>query len=288
MADFFRQNGVEAVAVHSGPGSAPRTGSIERLRVGDLQVIFTVDMFNEGLDVPEIDAVLMLRPTESPIVFLQQLGRGLRRSDGKDALTVIDFIGNHRSFLIKPRTLLGLGAGRQQPGTSKVLRAMRTGDFGLPPGCSAVFDVRLVEVLSAIARVGARSVLEDYCLSYADERGSRPTALQVFEAGYNPASAQSRHGHWFGFLDEIGLLDADEREVVNRYGDVLAGIEKDGGHQVVQAGDPEGLAADRQAALWSGRRRDRMDRAPDRRRRSAFAGRHQIGEGEARPGVHDG
>jgi superfamily II DNA or RNA helicase/diadenosine tetraphosphate (Ap4A) HIT family hydrolase/HKD family nuclease len=227
MAEFFRQNGVEAVAVHSGPGSAPRTGSIERLRVGDLQVIFTVDMFNEGLDVPEIDAVLMLRPTESPIVFLQQLGRGLRRSDGKDALTVIDFIGNHRSFLIKPRTLLGLGAGRRQPGTRKVLQAMRTGDFDLPPGCSAVFDVELVEVLSVIARVGARSVLEDYCLSYADERGNRPTALQAFEAGYNPASARSRHGHWFGFLDDLGLLDDDEREVARRKGDVLAGFEKE-------------------------------------------------------------
>ena len=227
MAEFFRQNGVEAVAVHSGPGSAPRTGSIERLRVGDLQVIFTVDMFNEGLDVPEIDAVLMLRPTESPIVFLQQLGRGLRRSDGKEALTVIDFIGNHRSFLIKPRTLLGLGAGRQQPSTSKVLKAMRTGNFDLPAGCSAVFDVGLVEVLSTIARVGARSVLEDYCRSYADERGNRPTALQVFEAGYNPASARSRHGHWFGFLEDMELLDEEERDVVSRDGEVLAGLEKE-------------------------------------------------------------
>jgi superfamily II DNA or RNA helicase/diadenosine tetraphosphate (Ap4A) HIT family hydrolase/HKD family nuclease len=226
MANFFRQNGVEAVAVHSGQDSAPRTGSIERLRAGDLQVIFTVDMFNEGLDVPEIDAVLMLRPTESPIVFLQQMGRGLRRTDGKDALTVIDFIGNHRSFLIKPRTLLGLGAGRRQPGTSKVLQAMRTGDFGLPPGCSAVFDVQLVEVLGAIARVGARSGLEEYCLSFADERGSRPTALQAFEAGYNPVSANSRHGHWFGFLEDIGLLDESEQEVVSRNSDVLAGIEK--------------------------------------------------------------
>ncbi len=227
MAEFFRRNGVAAVAVHSGAGSAPRTGSIERLRLGELQVIFTVDMFNEGLDVPEIDAVLMLRPTESPIVFLQQLGRGLRRSAGKDALTVIDFIGNHRSFLIKPRTLLGLGAGRQQPSSSKVLKAMRTGDFGLPPGCSAVFDVGLVDVLSAVARVGARSVLEDYCLSYADERGSRPTALQVFEAGYNPASVRSRHGHWFGFLDDIGLLDPGEQEAVGRHSDVLAAIEKE-------------------------------------------------------------
>ena len=134
MAEFFRRNGVAAVAVHSGPTSAPRVGSVEQLRAGELQVICTVDVFNEGLDVPEVDTVLMLRPTESPVVFLQQLGRGLRRSDGKDALTVIDFIGNHRSFLIKPRTLLALGSGTVRSGTGKVLRAMRTGDFGLPRG----------------------------------------------------------------------------------------------------------------------------------------------------------
>ncbi len=226
MAEFFRRNGVTAVAVHSGPTSAPRTGSIEQLRSGDLQVICTVDVFNEGLDVPEVETVLMLRPTESPVVFLQQLGRGLRRSPGKAALTVIDFIGNHRSFLIKPRTLLTLGTG-QQAGTAKVLQAMRTGDFGLPPGCSATYDVELVSILRAITRVGARSALEDYCRSYADERGRRPSAVQAYQAGYNPASARSEHGHWFAFLDALGLLDERERVVTRRHGDVLAGFEKE-------------------------------------------------------------
>jgi superfamily II DNA or RNA helicase/diadenosine tetraphosphate (Ap4A) HIT family hydrolase/HKD family nuclease len=228
MAEFFSRNGVAAVPVHSGADSAPRAGSVERLRSGELQVIFTVDMFNEGLDVPEIDTVLMLRPTESPVVFVQQLGRGLRRSDGKDALTVIDFIGNHRSFLIKPRTLLALGTG-SQPGTRKVLEAVRTGDFGLPPGCSASYDVQLVDILRDAARVGARSALEDYCRSYADERGGRPTAFQAYEAGYNPASAppSTGGGRWFGFLGDTGLLAEDEREVVRLHGDVLAGIERE-------------------------------------------------------------
>lgn len=199
MAEFFRRNGVAAVAVHNGPTSAPRIRSVEDLRSGDLQVICTVDVFNEGLDVPEVETILMLRPTESPVVFLQQLGRGLRRSLGKDALTVIDFIGNHRSFLIKPRTLLALGTG-QQAGTAKVLEAMRTGDFGLPHGCSATYDVELVNILRAMARVGARSALEDYCRSCVEERGRRPSAVQTYEAGYNPASARSEHGHWFAFL----------------------------------------------------------------------------------------
>jgi superfamily II DNA or RNA helicase/diadenosine tetraphosphate (Ap4A) HIT family hydrolase/HKD family nuclease len=225
-AEFFRRNGVAAVAVHSGPTSAPRVGSVERLRAGELQIICTVDVFNEGLDVPEVDTVLMLRPTESPVVFLQQLGRGLRRNHGKNFLTVIDFIGNHRSFLIKPRTLLALGTGRQV-GTDKVLRAMRTGDFGLPEGCSATYDVELVEILRTVTRVGARSALEDYCRSYADERGHRPSALQAYKAGYNPSSARARHGHWFAFLDDVELLGKQERKVMRRHADALAGIEKE-------------------------------------------------------------
>ena len=154
------------------------------------------------------------------------MGRGLRRGDGKDALTVIDFIGNHRSFLIKPRTLLALGTGRQAS-TDKVLRAMRTGDFGLPSGCSATYDVELVDVLRTLTRVGARSALEDYCRSYADERGHRPSAVQAYEAGYNPTSARTKYGHWFGFLDDVDLLAEQEREVVRRHADVLAGIEKE-------------------------------------------------------------
>lgn len=226
MAEFFHRNGVAAVAVHSGPTSAPRTASVEQLRAGDLQVICTVDVFNEGLDVPEVDTILMLRPTESPVVFLQQLGRGLRRSEGKDALTVIDFIGNHRSFLIKPRTLLALGTG-SEPGTTKVLRAMQTGDFGLPPGCSATYDVELIDILRKLTRTGARSALEDYCRSYADERGHRPSAVQAYEAGYNPSSARTRHGHWFAFLDDTGLLAEQEREVTRRHADVLAALEKE-------------------------------------------------------------
>jgi hypothetical protein len=225
-AEFFRHHGIAAVAVHSGPASAPRARSVEQLRAGELQVICTVDVFNEGLDVPEVDTVLMLRPTESPVVFLQQLGRGLRHSDGKDALTVIDLIGNHRSFLIKPRTLLALGSGREAS-TAKVLRAMQTGDFGLPSGCSASYDVELVEILRNVTRAGARSALEDYCRSYADERGYRPSAVQAYEAGYNPTSARAGHGHWLGFLDDLDLLARHEREVVRRHADVLTGFEKE-------------------------------------------------------------
>lgn len=226
MASYFQQHGVEAVAVHSGPTTAPRRGSIERLRDGELKVIFTVDVFNEGLDVPGIDTVMMLRPTESPVIFLQQLGRGLRTSDDKESLVVIDFIGNHSSFLIKPRTLLALGTG-SEPSTARVLKAVESGEFALPAGCSVSYEPKLVDILRKVARVGARSALAEYCRSFADERGRRPTAAQAYEAGYNPASARARHGHWFGLLRDLGLLSDVEAAVVERHGDILAAFEKE-------------------------------------------------------------
>ena len=99
MADYFSENGVRAVAVHSGQRSAPRASALEALADGRLDILFAVDMFNEGLDIPSVDTVLMLRPTESNVIWLQQFGRGLRQSQGKSELTVIDYIGNHKAFL---------------------------------------------------------------------------------------------------------------------------------------------------------------------------------------------
>ena len=133
MADFFRGEGLRAAAVHSGPSSAPRATSLEDLEAGDLDVVCAVDMFNEGVDLPAVDTVMMLRPTESGTIWLQQFGRGLRRADGKAHLAVIDYIGNHRSFLLKPRTLLQLGPGDAT--LAAALRLARSGELELPPGC---------------------------------------------------------------------------------------------------------------------------------------------------------
>ena len=90
-------------------------------------------MFNEGVDLPDVDTVLMLRPTESRILWLQQFGRGLRKAEGKDRLTVIDYIGNHRTFLLKPQTLLGLEKGDRE--LAEALDRLQQGTFELPEGC---------------------------------------------------------------------------------------------------------------------------------------------------------
>jgi len=109
-----------------------------RHAAGELQILFAVDLFNEGLDIPAIDTVLLLRPTESDVVFLQQLGRGLRLSPetGKSCLTVLDFIGQqHRRFRFDLRYRPLLGGSRRQLETQ-----LQQGFPFLPPGCRLVLD----------------------------------------------------------------------------------------------------------------------------------------------------
>lgn len=99
MTAVFSKHGIAAETVVGTTPRDARTQALTNLRDGTTQVIFTVDVFNEGVDVPSLDTVLLLRPTESATLFQQQLGRGLRRSDGKALLTVLDFIGQqHREF----------------------------------------------------------------------------------------------------------------------------------------------------------------------------------------------
>ncbi len=110
MANSFNKVGIKSVALHSNSNDEERRLAKTQLQKGEINCIFTVDLFNEGVDIPDIDTVLFLRPTESLTVFIQQLGRGLRLAEGKDALTVLDFIGQaHRNydFSFKLRALIG-------------------------------------------------------------------------------------------------------------------------------------------------------------------------------------
>lgn len=103
MCDEFNKRGITSIILTGSDLVDKRNECINRLEDihDELSVIFTVDIFNEGVDIPSINLVLMLRPTNSPIVFIQQLGRGLRKHPSKEFLTVLDFIGNHnRAFLV--------------------------------------------------------------------------------------------------------------------------------------------------------------------------------------------
>lgn len=198
MADFFRQQGLRAVAVHSGDTSAPRAQSLEELSEGKLDVICAVDVFNEGLDLPELDTVLMLRPTESRILWLQQFGRGLRKTNDGKQLTVIDYIGNHRTFLLKPQTLFSLPAGGQE--VLNLLERAREGPIEIAPGCFVTYELETIDILRALIRVTTdrQEALKRYYEEFVELHGARPRALEAFHEGYNPRAARTAHGSWLG------------------------------------------------------------------------------------------
>lgn len=212
MAEYFGSHGIRAKAVHAGATSAPRAESLEKLRAGSLSVICAVDMFNEGVDVPELDTVMMLRPTESRILWLQQFGRGLRRIDADKTLTVIDYIGNHRSFLLKPQALFGL-----PPGDREVLNLFERLDAGtadLPPGCEVTYELEAKDILRQLLRTGGSAVelLTRRFQDFRDSLGVRPTAAEMFREGYNPRVMRSSYGSWLGFVKAEGGLEGIESQ----------------------------------------------------------------------------
>lgn len=230
MVEHFREAGVAAVAVHSGKNSAPRSASLERLRTGALSVVFTVDLINEGVDIPSVDVVLLLRPTESPVVFFQQLGRGLRRAEGKERLDVIDLVGNHRSFLRKARLLarlLGHGTvtDREAVDALDVRRSDDPGK-GLPEGCSIIVEPEVVDLLRCVlGPLRESDRLLDLARSWArDHAGRRPTALEL-ALNFGKAFKLNAAGGWFGLLEGADMLTADERELLAIAADFFRWIE---------------------------------------------------------------
>ena len=136
MARKFGEAGIPARALSGGTPAADRTATLTGLRDGSIKAVFSVDVLNEGLDVPDVDTILMLRPTESATVFLQQLGRGLRRTPTKAVLTVLDFIGFHRkefSFANRFRAMTG-------DSRRGLERQLEEGFPFLPSGCQIVLD----------------------------------------------------------------------------------------------------------------------------------------------------
>lgn len=218
MAKFFNESGLRSAAVHSGETSAPRRLSLEALQAGELDIVFAVDILNEGVDLPEIDTVLMLRPTESSIVWLQQFGRGLRLSEGKSHLVVLDYIGNHRTFLTKVRALLRTGEGDRA--LALALDAVQKHKFELPPGCDVTYDLKTIEILKALLRPTTDAdALEAFYVDFRIRHGQRPTALELFHAGFRPQG--SGYGSWFAFVEHMGDLSAAETDVYRRHGAFL-------------------------------------------------------------------
>jgi hypothetical protein len=133
MAAFFVRQGLSAATITSATPHEERHAIVRRLERGEIVALFTVDVFNEGVDLPFVDTVLFLRPTESATLFLQQLGRGLRLHEGKACLTVLDFIGRaNRRFRFDRRFAALLGGGSRK----QIADAVDEGFPRLPSGCT--------------------------------------------------------------------------------------------------------------------------------------------------------
>jgi superfamily II DNA or RNA helicase len=143
MARHFNRHGIAATAVWGDSPQVEREAALRELAAGHLRVVFSVDLFSEGVDVPAVDTVLMLRPTESPTLFLQQLGRGLRKIKGKGFCTVLDFVGLHRKeFRFDRRFRALLGGSRRD-----IERAVEQQFPFLPAGCYMRLDQKAAEIV---------------------------------------------------------------------------------------------------------------------------------------------
>ena len=208
--DWLRRRQVRAAAVFSGSGGDARSDSINAFMEGKLQALCVVDLFNEGLDVPDVDRVVMLRPTESKVIFLQQLGRGLRAADNKLQLKVIDFVGNHRVFASRLTHLLSLG--NQSATWAHLKKFLKGSPPDLPDGCLLDLEVEAKELMMRLLPKSGSAVVEAY-RSMRDELGRRPSPSELFHHGYLPRTLAARFGSWFGFIAEENDLTERERQV---------------------------------------------------------------------------
>jgi len=136
LAKKLFAHGLKTQALTGDSKESERKNAIEDLESGKLDYIITVDIFNEGVDIPSVNQVVMLRPTQSAIIFVQQLGRGLRKSRGKEYLTIIDFIGNYTNSYLIPIALYGDSSFNKD----NVRSLLVGGSQGLPGSCTIDFD----------------------------------------------------------------------------------------------------------------------------------------------------
>ena len=215
MAKEFCERGIPSVAVYSnanGTYSEERGKAIEKLKSGEIRVIFSVDMFNEGVDITSVDMVMFLRPTESPIVFLQQLGRGLRRSKGKEYLNVLDFIGNYEKagrvrFLLTGRTL----------GKNEYYNPADRSEF--PDDCLIDFDMKLIDLFSEMDKkhLKVRDQIRNEYYRVKELLGRIPSRMDLFtymdDDIYRVAITHSKDNPFKRYLDfrkELGELSEGE------------------------------------------------------------------------------
>jgi len=217
MAHQFIEAGIAAAAVWGDTPEAERRDALRMLADGKIQILFSVDLFNEGVDVPTVDTLLLLRPTESATLFLQQLGRGLRKSKDKLLCNVLDFVGMHRrEFRFDKRLSALLGGSRKY-----VQSQVENGFPYLPAGCHMELDA----VASKIVLESLKSALPNRWNDKVQElrtliaAGQEPKmAVYLDETGLELSDIYATNKSWADFIEAVNIdvLDAGPNEKILR------------------------------------------------------------------------
>lgn len=208
MSEQFNAFGIPALAVSSKQSTEKRRKAIAQLRDGDIKIIFAVDIFNEGIDIPSINTLLLLRPTQSPVLFVQQLGRGLRLNQGKDACVVFDFLGlQHEEFDFEERFKV-LTAARGKSFIKEVEQGFPTA----PPGSNITLDRMTTDrVLANVKRLARNSVKK--IRSQVSEHGTIDLAAFLRESNIPLEDIYRRKGiSWTTLLRDEKLLPASDED----------------------------------------------------------------------------
>ncbi len=226
LSEQFVKRGFKSIALSGESSDEQRNAAIDRLEsdvpADKLDYIFTVDIFNEGIDIPRVNQVIMLRPTQSAIIFVQQLGRGLRKAEGKEYLTVIDFIGNYSNNFLIPIALFGDTSYNKDN-----LRKLIAGGSNQIPGTSTInFDKIAKEKIYAAIDQSNFSLKKDLVKDYD---------LLKYKIGYSPMMMDFLHhgsrdpilfaeysGSYFQFVSSIesnlsGALNQDQLAILKLY-----------------------------------------------------------------------
>lgn len=205
MDAFFRQQRISSMAFHGGSLPEDRRGARRRLDSGKLEVIFTVDLFNEGVDIPKVDTLLFIRPTESLSVYTQQIGRGLRIAEGKSHCVIIDFIGNYRNADLKLAVFDQGGEGKER----QVIHQL------VPASCGFNLELQVVNLLEEMRKKRAPRK-ESLVMAYRElkkELGRRPSYLEYYlHANAESKTVKQEFGSYFGMLAYAAELDDNEQD----------------------------------------------------------------------------
>ncbi|MFC5648612.1 DEAD/DEAH box helicase family protein [Paenibacillus solisilvae] len=221
LTSYFIQQGIPCLSLHSRTTEMSRSEAINKLTRGSMEVIFTVDLFNEGVDIPAVDTLLFVRPTESLTIFTQQIGRGLRLHMGKAYCTIIDLIGNYRNADIKLNLFAMDSAEAEKGKQPKIIPEV-------PIGCELHIDLNVINLLEELSRKKQprKDKLRTAYFNLKHELGRRPTYLELHLQGREPSREYwQEFRSYANFLSWAEELDVKETEIFLRYEHWLKEVE---------------------------------------------------------------